>query len=347
VDLLDDPQALGARDPGGMLQAILDLPAQCRRAWREALALHLPYKGLERMVVLGMGGSAIAADYLAAICQRPVVAVRGYHLPPWVDETTLVVASSYSGQTEETISAFQEALASPVPKVVITSGGHLLSLAQEHGIPAFVISYKGQPRAALGYSLMPLLAIAQKAGLLDDLGPQVEEALTLAEREAKALGPGGPDPRARDLARRLHGRLPAAYASQHLVPVARRFKTQLNENAKAWAFFEELPEADHNAVLAYRIPQAVARLALLVFIRAEGLHPRVELRYRLTRRLAEEAGVETMELTAPGISPLAQMLSATVLCDLASCYLAFLNDVDPTPVPEIDRLKSWMAQYPQ
>jgi len=343
VDVLDDPQALAARDPGGMLQAIAGLPQQCRQAWQEAQAFHLPYRGLERMVVLGMGGSAIAADYLASLCPRLVVAVRGYHLPPWADEGTLVVASSYSGQTEETVSAFQEALRSRAKLAVLTTGGRLLALAREHGVPAFVIPYRGQPRAALGYSLMPLLAMAHRAGLLDDPREQVAEALSLLEEEAQALGPAGDDARARALARRLHGRLAVVYGAQHLAPVARRFKTQINENAKAWAFFEELPEADHNAVLAYRLPPQVAAQALVLFLRGEGLHPRMELRYRFTRRLVEEAGVATEEVVVPGRSPLAQMLAATVLADFASCYLAFLNGVDPTPVPEIDRLKAWMA----
>ncbi len=339
MDVLDDPQALAARDPGGMLQAIAGLPQQCRQAWQEAQAWGLPYRGLEAMVVLGMGGSAIAADYVASLCPRPVVAVRGYRLPPWVDERTLVVASSYSGQTEETLAAFQEALASPALKVVLTTGGRLLALAREHSIPAFVISYRGQPRAALGYSLMPLLAMAHQVGLMDDPREQVEEALSLLEAQGQALKERG-----KALARRLHGRLAVIYGAQHLAPVARRFKTQINENAKAWALFEELPEADHNAILAYRLPPQVAARALLVFLWGKGLHPRLELRYRFTQRLAEEAGVAREEVEVPGESPLAQMLAATLLGDLASCYLAFLNEVDPTPVPEIDRLKGWMAQ---
>jgi len=346
MDILDDPRAMALQDPQGMLEAIYGLPQQCRQAWQEAQTWDLPPWGpIDKIVVLGMGGSAIAADYVATLpLHGPLLTVRGYEMPTWLDHTTLVVASSYSGQTEETLSAFRQALLAPVAKAVITTDGQLLDMARQHGVPAFLVKFRGQPRAALGYSLMPLLALASKVGMIAHIHEQVEEAISLMEEEAKALGPEVAESPAKALARRLKGRLVVVYGAQHLAPVARRFKTQVNENAKAWAFWEELPEADHNAVLGYGLPTQVAGLTTVVMLRGQGMHPRILLRYHFTRRLLEEAGVDVQEIEAKGQSPLAQMLSSTLLLDYASCYLAFLNQVDPTSTYAIDRLKRWMSQ---
>jgi len=346
MDILDDPRAMALQDPQGMLEAIYGLPQQCRQAWQEAQTWDLPPWGpIDKIVVLGMGGSAIAADYVATLpLHGPLLTVRGYEMPTWLDHTTLVVASSYSGQTEETLSAFRQALLAPVAKAVITTDGQLLDMARQHGVPAFLVKFRGQPRAALGYSLMPLLALASKVGMIAHIHEQVEEAISLMEEEAKALGPEVAESPAKALARRLKGRLVVVYGAQHLAPVARRFKTQVNENAKAWAFYEELPEADHNAVVAFARPEEVARRTCAVFLRSSGLHPRVLLRYEFTQRALEEAGVECRTVDVPGTGPLAQLLAATLFADYTSFYLALLNGVDPTPVPEIERLKAWLAQ---
>ncbi len=346
--MLDDPARIASHDPGGMLESIRDLPRQCRRAWEQALSFHLPadYRRVSALAVLGMGGSAIAGDYLRALGTRlPVGVVRAYDLPPWVDGHTLAVASSYSGNTEETLSACQQALARGAKVVAITGGGRLGELARERGLPLFEVRYRAQPRAALGYSLMPLLRVAGLVGALDDPSPWVDEALALLERERERLDavvPAAENP-AKALALRLHGRLTVVFGAGPLAEAARRFKTQVNENAKAWAFHEELPEADHNAIVAFARPEEVARRTCAVFLRSERLHPRVLLRYEFTQRALEEAGVECQTVDVPGEGPLAQLLAATLFADYTSFYLALLNGVDPTPVPEIERLKSWLS----
>ncbi len=349
MDVLDDPARIASLDPGGMLESIRDLPRQCRQAWQEARSLQLPesYRRVGKIAVLGMGGSAIAGDYLRALGTRlPVGIVRAYDLPPWVDADTLAVASSYSGNTEETLSACQQALERGARVVAITGGGRLGELAKERGLPLFTIGYRAQPRAALGYSLMPLLRVAHLAGALDDPAALVEEALSVMEAERQRLDAGVPTPSnpAKALALRLHGRLVVVFGAGPLAEAAHRFKTQVNENAKAWAFYEELPEADHNAVVAFARPEEVARRTCAVFLRSSGLHPRVLLRYEFTQRALEEAGVECRTVDVPGTGPLAQLLAATLFADYTSFYLALLNGVDPTPVPEIERLKAWLAQ---
>ncbi|MEK7247078.1 MAG: SIS domain-containing protein, partial [Chloroflexota bacterium] len=161
--ILDDGGAVQRLDPGGMLESVRSLPEQCRFAWDMARGLKLPgaYRSIDRIVIFGMGGSAISGDFFRAIlsreCAVPVFNVRAYDMPPYVDERTLVIASSFSGDTEEVLSAFGQSLAVPAPKVVITTGGQLLTTARANGIPAFTFEHHGEPRSAMGWGLMPLL----------------------------------------------------------------------------------------------------------------------------------------------------------------------------------------------
>jgi len=350
--ILDDPDARSRLDPSGMLEAVHSLPEQCREAWVAANALEVPWgEPPERIVVLGMGGSAIAGDYFRALLSLesavPVFNVREYGLPPFVDERTLVIASSFSGDTEETVAAFEQALATPARKLVITTGGRLLATARANGVPAFTLAYAGEPRAAIGWGLMPLLALGEKLGLMQAIERNVDEAtgvLAAFRDECAAEVPVSRNP-AKQLALALHERLPVVYAAGPLVEVARRWKTQLNESAKTWGFYEEIPEAQHNAIVGLGLPEATSRSTAAVFLRSQTLeHPRIGLRYDFSRRLFADAGIETLETTARGESALAQMLSLTLVGDYAAAYLALLYGVDPTPTTVIDDLKTWLGE---
>jgi len=335
-----------------MLQAVYALPEQCREAWTAAKAFRLPWKEPpSQIVILGMGGSAIAGDYFRALLSLestlPVFNVRAYGLPRFVDDDTLVIVSSFSGETEETLSAFEQALAMPVRKLAITTGGRLLTTARANGVPAFTFEYKGEPRAAIGWGLMPLLAISEKLGLMQGVEGDLEEAiavLTSLREEYLAEVDTSRNP-AKQLAMRLHERLPVIYGAGALIEVARRWKTQLNESAKVWAFFEEMPEAHHNAIVGMGLPQAIAGATIVVVLRSRSLdHQRVVLRYDLAQRLLAEAEIDKLELTARGKSALAQMLSLTLLGDYAAAYLALLYGVDPTPTAVIDELKASLVK---
>jgi glucose/mannose-6-phosphate isomerase len=355
VSALDDPATYQRLDPQNMRATIRELPRQCRDAWQEAQAFELPagYGDVDRVLILGMGGSAIAGDLLRALAALespiPIFGHRRYDLPLLVDGRTLLIASSYSGNTEETLSAFQAALsASGGKKLVITTGGQLLATARANGIPAFVFRYESTPRAALGYSLMPLLAIAGKLGIIEEKSADVAEAIAVMEELLCRIGEDVPlaENPAKQLAARLHGRLPVIYGAGLLTDVARRWKTGLNETSEMWAFFEELPEADHNAIVGYGLPADIAKAAFVVFLRAPSLHPRVLLRYEYTRRALAEAGVECETVEALGSSPLAQILSTVFFGDHVGLYLAILNGVEPTPTAVIAGLKDWLTQRP-
>ena len=350
--ILDDPEARAKLDPAGMAKAVRELPEQCREAWDDARRLELPpsYREIDRIVILGMGGSAIAGDVfrllLARECPVPVLNHRHYDLPPYEDGRTLVIASSFSGDTEETVSAFGQALATPAKKLVVTTGGRLLTAARANGIPAFVFRYAGEPRAAFGYGLMPLLAVAEALGLTQSVGRDVEEAIAAMESLRERIGEDAPlaENPAKRMARRLAGRLPVVYGAEILTEVAHRWKTQLNESTKVWAFYEQLPEANHNAIVSPALPPEVARLITAVYLRSPGLHPRVALHYDFSRRTLAEAGVDCLVAQAEGKSALAQVLTGVMLGDYVSFYLALLNGVDPTPTTIIDSLKAWLAQ---
>lgn len=353
TDPLDDPASRKRLDPGGMLEAVHALPEQCRDAWQATSGLALPadYSQIANIVILGMGGSAIAGDMFRVLLQResavPVFNVRQYDLPPFVDGRTLVIASSFSGETEEVISAFDQALATPARKLAITTGGRLLTTARANGVPTFTFRFEGEARAALGWCLMPLLRVADRLRLMQGVEEDIAEAVRVLEELREEIGENAPAARnpAKAMARRLHDKLPVIYGAGPLIEVARRWKTQLNESAKVWSFGEELPEAHHNAIISYALPEAIARGTAVIFLQSSDLvHRRVHLRYAFTQQLLREAGVEVLTAEARGRSALAQILSLVLFGDYVSTYLALLYGVDPTPTAVINQLKAWLAE---
>jgi glucose/mannose-6-phosphate isomerase len=263
-----------------------------------------------------------------------------------VDGDTLVIAASFSGNTEEMLAAFEGALATPAKKLAITTGGKLLTLARANGVPAFTYEFKGEPRAAFGYGLMPLLAVAEATGLMQGVANDVDEALSAMEALRSRIGEDVPlaENAAKRLASRLAGRLPVIYGAELLTEVAHRWKTQLNESSKAWAFYEELPEASHNAIVSYELPEAVSKLVLVVYLRSHGYHPRTALHFQFNARALDEAGVEHAEVLAEGESALAQALTMVLFGDYVSYYLALLNGIDPSPTTPIANLRAWLAR---
>ena len=266
---LDDNSVYASLDKFGMGAQIRGLPEPVPPGLGQGFQIQPSFQltaDVDKVVILGMGGSAIGGDLLrglTAALSRPLVLVhRDYDLPAWVDDRTLVIGASYSGNTEETISGFTQALKKDCKKLVISTGGRLTELARENGVPVFVIEHASPPRAALGYSLLPLLAIMQSLGFTSaesaDVDGMVRALETLGARAGRKTAQSSAT-RPRQLAARLHGRIAVIYGAGILTDVARRWKTQINENSKQWAFFETLPELNHNAVLGYRYPGGHSR----------------------------------------------------------------------------------------
>lgn len=349
---LDDATAISRLDPTGLLGRIEALPEQCRDAWEQGSALELSraFGRVDSVLVCGMGGSAIGGDIVRALasrlCHVPVMVLRGYELPAWVGSRTLTVFCSASGNTEETLAAFDRALDTDAPKIVITQGGRLLEEARANGVSAIEYRYDGEPRSGLGYGLMLLLAALRRTGLADDIDADVTEALSALADQREAIGFAAPETHnpAKALARRLRGRLPVIVGAGVLAEAAHRWATQIHENAKQWAFWQELPELNHNLVEGFDRPAELLERLIVVFLAHPDLHPRVRLRYDVTRELLGEAGVASETVTARGSSLLAQALSAIHFGDYVSFYLAMLNGVNPSPVPRIDVLKRRLSE---
>lgn len=345
---LDEPGVYKKLDPSGLRERIADLPYQCLHAWEEGLSFSLPssYRKARNVIVAGVGGSAIGGELMGDLITRdgsPLVSVcRDYHLPPYLGPDSLVIVSSYSGNTEETLAAFQDAIERKAKVVAVTTGGRLMELAQKKGVPTFRIDYVGEPRTALGYSFLVPLAMVQSLELTSNSDDALVEASEVLISLSHHLEPSMPthDNPAKELATTLQGKLIVIYGGGMLSGVARRWKTQFNENAKAWAFVEILPEAGHNAIAGLHWPKPMGKRACGVLLNTLSLSHRIKLRYQVIEELLIEAGVQCRTVDGVGQSYLAQMLSAIMFGDYTSYYLALLNGEDPSPVPPLDYLKS-------
>jgi len=336
-----------------MLKHLHDFPEQCQRAWQNALKFDLPqdYAKVDKAIILGMGGSAIGGELVHSLAlfesKLPVWVHRGYDLPPFLDENTLLIASSYSGNTEETLSSFTESLKIPCRKLVLTRGGKLKELAEKEAVPIFLIDYEAPPRATLPYSFIFLLGIFHKLGLLENKSADLGEAIQVLDRLSAEIIESMPlisNP-AKQLATKLSGKLAVIYGAGILSEVAQRWKTQLNENSKAWAFYEVFPELNHNAIVGYQFPSEIRERTLVMLLHSSLLHPRISIRYRLTIEILTEAGASYELVEARGENPLSQMMSLVLFGDYVSFYLAILNGVNPTPVASIDYLKSRLDKF--
>lgn len=349
---LDDISCLQSIDHANMLGRIADLPLQCReaKALAEECSLPLEYSLVDAVVILGIGGSAIAGDLVRTLVRRecpiPIFLNRDYDIPAFVDNRTLVIASSYSGDTEETLTAFDEALDRGAWPLAITMGGKLAKICREQNLPLIAYEYQSQPRAALGYSFVPLLMILQQLKFIADKSGQLDEAISLMERLQSRIGVDVAEQSnpAKQLARKLEGQLPVVYGAEHLSEVARRWKCQFNENSKGWAFWEVLPELNHNAVVGYEFPPDLAKEICVLVLSSELYRPRHQTRLEVTREILEQKGIAHELIRIEGESPLAQALWTIHLGDYVSYYLAALRGVDPTPVSTIAYLKERLAQ---
>lgn len=348
---LDAPATYTDHDSGGMGDLIEGLPAQVADAWEASAPIDLGDAGTpSQVLVLGMGGSAIGGDMLAAVVAAqspvPVRVIRGYDVPPGLGPETLVVASSNSGSTEETLTALDAVFETGARVVAITRGGTLGAIAEERGLPIYRHDFVSPPRAALGHSLMPLLRIAERVGLVQEADASVVEAVAvMAElRERIRIDVPESDNHAKQLARRVSGKLPVVFGAEHLVPAARRWRAQFAENAKTWAIADELPEADHNTIVGFHRPGWLPERMHAIFLRDPSLHPRVRIRYGLTQQALVDLHVPYDVVETNGSGPLSDILSAVLFGDYVSYYLAMADGVDPTPIEPIDRLKARLAE---
>jgi glucose/mannose-6-phosphate isomerase len=345
---LDDAGAFGGVDRSDALADVEAAAAQWRHARELAGGLRADLGGVTAVLVLGMGGSGISGDVVAAVAadrlDLPVLVHKGYGLPAWVDERTLVLAASYSGGTEETLDGVRAAIGRGGRLVAVTTGGALGELAAEHDFPAVAPPPGRQPRHSLGYLAVPLLVAL-------GLDEGIDEAIdVLAQQEAdwdRAL-PTEAHPLKAIATRLADGTVPVAYGAQGIPALAAaRLGYQLNENAKLPALAAPLPELCHNAVVGWEGDSALVGRAGVIWVRdPAGEHERNAIRADLVEGLLTAKTSWQVTLTARGAAPLARLASLLHAVDVLSVYTAIARGVDPTPIPSIDALKAGLAEQP-
>jgi glucose/mannose-6-phosphate isomerase len=352
--MIDNPDSMKVLDPGGMYEKIYNFPEQILQAWEIGKRIEVQPKeflNIDSVIVAGMGGSAIGGalvrSYLARDLKVPFLVCRNYNLPEFVNKSSLVIISSYSGNTEETIAAFRDALSRKARIVCLSTGGIIGEMAEEQGILRIDLPRGYQPRAALAFSFVPLLMLISKLKLVpktdyDFTG--LAGGLKKYRRQYDLKIPDDANP-SKMLARKIHGRIPIIYTGPDLTEsIGLRWKGQICENAKTPAFCNQFPEFNHNELVGWEKADFIKdRLVVLYLKDSEDSRP-IARRMAIVEGIIKGKGVEVINIYSQGDYPLGRLFSLVQLGDFTSFYLAILNKVDPTPVEVIESLKKKLAE---
>ncbi len=343
--MLDDTDQIKKLDAADALGVIRDQPKQLQHAF---IDVDIDLADVKTIVVAAMGGSALGAEFfrtwLADRLPLPVVIVRDYALPAYVGPDTLVICSSYSGNTEETLSALADAERRGAKIVIFTAGGKLLQAAQEKGYPHFQIPGGLQPRLAILYGTRALAQLLQSAGLVKGIVTELEAGAQWASGQVGQWGPetATADNRAKQIAMELEGHAVVVYGGTVLSLPAMKWKIDINENSKGLAFYNYIPEFSHNEFLGWS--QAQRADAFKVVMLTSSLdHPQILKRFEISPRLVSETMPAPVVVAAEGSNRLEHMLHVLLLGDFVSAYFAFLKGLDPTPVELIEKMKAELA----
>ena len=338
-------------DPTGLMADVLSIPEHLRDAlWRveSAAGLMEEWDSANGLIVAGMGGSAIGGGLARAAlgdhATRPIAVSRAYGLPPWATPETTVLCASYSGNTEETLACYEAAGFVGARRVVVTSGGRLAEQARADGVPVIPIPGGFQPRAAVAYLTVATLEVAALCGVAPRMTSEVDVAASHAEALVAEWGPdGAEDSLPKTIARAIAGSVPVIAGAGLTAPIAYRWKSQLNENAKLPAFSHELPELNHNEIVGWEGVGSLGPFSA-IFLDDTDHHPRVRARIELTEWLVEPNAVATFRVETRGRNAVERVFSLVLLGDLVSLYTAVVRGIDPAPVAVIERLKARLAE---
>ncbi|HEX5988938.1 MAG TPA: bifunctional phosphoglucose/phosphomannose isomerase [Solirubrobacterales bacterium] len=324
-----------------MIDDVLGLPDQLRDALWRVESARLEGADSAGLMVCGMGGSAIGGDLAAAAIgdqlTKPLVVVRGYELPSWATPEWSVLCSSYSGNTEETLACFEAAEALGARRYVVSTGGRLVELAREAGVPVVAPPGIYQPRVAVAYMFVAAAEVAALVGVAPGIRTEIDAGAAFLEREALTI-----KAKAAEIAATIGAAPTVVYGSDLTVSVAHRWKTQINENAKQPAFASQLPEADHNEICGWSAEAGAGEMAA-VFLEDCDQHPRERRRFELTAEAVAASSAPVVRLETVGETRVERLLWATLLGDLVSLEIARQRGVDPESIEAIDRLKEGMA----
>jgi glucose/mannose-6-phosphate isomerase len=348
--ILDEPEKIKAVDKSNMINFCLDSAKLYDKATKLANKIQVNYPKPDNIIVAGMGGSGIGGDLLKDWARNKVTVSievnREYQLPAYAGKRSLVLITSYSGDTEESLGAFFDALKRKCMIFCVSSGGALLENSERLNVPYLRVPGGMPPRAALPYLFVPLLLGMEKMGLVSGASEELSEALTLLEKISKDNSPEKPTKEnfSKTLALNIGQTAPVVYGFGFYRSVAERFKTQFNENSKVPAKWEVFSELNHNEIVGWERAGELGKCFSAIFIRDREEPTEIRSRIEITKELVGKAGVGLFEVPAQGKSPLAKMLSTICIGDFTSIYLALLHGVDPTPVKTINYLKDTLKE---
>ncbi len=330
-------------DEQNMLEKLKGFPSQCEKGYSFTVP-PLHRRKFKKIIFCGMGGSAIAGDIIETIAYQnsriPCTVNRDYSLPFYADKDTLVIVISYSGNTEETISALNAAKQKGSAVVGISSNGIIEKIATSDGIPFVKIPKGYPPRCALGYIFFSVYKMVSSIGLVPEIDTKLFQSL---RNWTENFYPEKENNPALAISGKFYNRIPLIYSSGRLLPAAARWKTQIAENSKSFAFINVLPEMNHNEIMSWRYPDWFIKKCMPVFITSKNEHPRTKLRFEITEKIISGVQPEVLHVKAEGRNLLEEIFYLTILGDWISFYLAILNRVDPTEIREINILKEQMG----
>ena len=353
--ILDSRSDIKKLDISNVLGSVEQLPDQIEHTWASLQSMKVPseYSKVSRIVVSGMGGSALGAHVIKTLfkdtLKQPLEVVNHYQLPAYVDKDTLVVLSSYSGTTEETLASAEDAQKRGAKIAIITAGGGLLELAEKNHYPHYKIDPKfnpsNQPRMAIGYSVFGQLGLFHAMGLIKVEDKEVKELVTLLRKNNSYLAPESIDKNtAKYLAYAAFDKMVILVGAEHLEGVMHVFNNQLNENAKNFTDFITIPELNHHYMESLSFPKHIKNSVLFIMVNSNLYYPRVQARFPLTKDVIEQNGFEVQLVQAVWKSRLAQVWESIQLGAYTNFYLSMLNGINPAPIPWVDYFKEKLGK---
>lgn len=351
---LNSREDIAILDKSNVLGSVESLPDQCLHAWEDASRVEVPdyYKDIQNIVMCGMGGSGLGARVIESVyganITMPLVRIHDYHLPGFTGIHTLVICSSYSGNTEETVQNAQEAVERQAKWMAIGTGNSLIDLANEHGVPYYKIDPKNnpsnQPRMAIGYSIVGQLVLASKIGLFNLTKEEVDQVASSMREVINANKVEVETAEAKTLAGKMKDKIVIYFSSEHLVGSTHTINNQLNENAKNLSADHPIPELNHHLMEGLVHPAENPDDVLVVLINSDLYSDRLKQRYAITKQVVEKIGITSFEVNLKTSTKLTQAFELIQFGAYANFYLAMLYGIDPAPIPWVDYFKERLGQ---
>lgn len=356
TNILDDIPTQQKLDQDNVYGSVLALPRQCLHAWQDTQNLTIPphYKRVNKIIMTGMGGSGLGARIIQAVfgpdLPYPLLTLNDYDLPAWADEKTLVICSSFSGTTEETISTAKQAQAKKCPWMAISSGCALDKLAQKCRVPAYKIkplyNPSCQPRMALGYSIIGQLVMLSRVGLIKIISKTIDSLAktmnsVISQNQQEILLQSNP---AKQIAQKFYNKQVICVAARHLTGAGHTFKNQLNENSKTLSHRHDIPELNHHLMEGLRFP-ASNRKDVIFFFADSDLYPaRIKQRFNITQEVVKKNKIDFVSWQASATTNLAQNFELIQFGSFVTFYLAMLYGINPSAIPWVDYFKTRLGQ---